>query len=104
MILSQTIPSDGNEGALTGTTATVSLLSPPTNNSANTNLSQNSAWMKCHFHYKHNYFLDYFDDPIPDDSKIFVAAKRDHDTSYMSSNSNDFGQLYITKNCSNLTK
>ena len=39
LLPSQTIPSDDNEEALTGAAATASLISPPTNNSASTNLS-----------------------------------------------------------------
>ena len=37
------------------------------------NLSQNSARMKCYFHCKQYHFLDYFDDPIPDDSVIYIS-------------------------------
>ena len=39
----QTIPSDNNEESLVGTTAATRLLSSPTNSSASTNHSHNSA-------------------------------------------------------------
>ena len=42
----QTLSSDDSEDAIAGATTAVSLLSPPTNNSARENLSQNSARMK----------------------------------------------------------
>ena len=101
----QTITSDDNEEALAGAATALSLLSLPANNSASKNLSQNSAKMKCYYHHKHHQFLDYFNNPIPDDAviyenyipfqyseregryiefignptgAIFVAAKRDH--------------------------
>ena len=28
--------------------------------------------MKCYFNYKHNHFLDYFDDPISDNAVIYM--------------------------------
>ena len=28
--------------------------------------------MKCHYHHKQKFFLDYFDNPIPDDAVIYV--------------------------------
>ena len=115
----------------------MSLLSPPTNNSASENLRQNSARMKCYYHHKQHCFLDYFDYSIPDDAVIymsdipfkyneregrhtefignptgtsFVAAKRDHEfllcqrskTPNVLSNLNNFRQLNVTENCSNL--
>ena len=68
-----TIHSDDNKETLTGAVATVSLLSPPTNNSARVNPSQRSARMKCFFHCKQNHFFDYFDNPILDDAVIFAS-------------------------------
>ena len=66
----QTIISDDNEEALTGAAATLSLLSPPTNNSASENISQSSVKMKCYCYQKHHDLLDYFNNPILDDAVI----------------------------------
>ena len=52
----QTINSDQNEETLAGAATTMSLLSPPKNNSSSINLSKNSARMKCYFHLKQNCF------------------------------------------------
>ena len=72
MLPLQTIPNDDNEVALAGAATTVSLLSPPTKNSAHANLNLNSVRIKCYFHCEHNCFLDYFDDLIPDDAVIYM--------------------------------
>ena len=37
------------------------------------NVNQNSARMKCYFHYEQNHFLDYFEDPGPDDAVIYMS-------------------------------
>ena len=70
---SQTMTSDDNEEALAGAVIMLSLLSPPTDNSASENLSQSSAKMKCYYHHRHHCFLDYFNDPIPDDAVIYTS-------------------------------
>ena len=69
--LLQTMTSDDNEEALTGTSTAWSLLSSPTDNSTSENLSQSS--MKCYFHHKHHHFLDYSNDPIVDDAVIYTS-------------------------------
>ena len=69
----QTIHNDENEEASADATTMVSLFSPPNNNSTSTNLSQNSARMKCYFHGEQNCFLNYFDDPILDDAGIYMS-------------------------------
>ena len=81
----QTINSDQNEEALVGVSTTISLHSPPKDNSTNTNLSQNSTRMNWYFHHEQNHFSDYFDDPVLDGavignstSIIFIVAKWDH--------------------------
>ena len=72
LLLLQATPSDENEEALAGATATVSLLSPPANNSASATLSQNETRIKCHFHQKQNLLrLFYFDGPILGDADIY---------------------------------
>ena len=68
-----TIPINDNEEALAGVATTVSLLSPPTNNSASKNLSQSSVRKKCYYHPKHHHFLEYFNDPILDDAVIYMS-------------------------------
>ena len=37
------------------------------------NLSQNSARMQRYVHHEHNHFLDFFDNPIPDDAIIYMS-------------------------------
>ena len=69
----QTITSDDYEEALAGAPTTLNLLSPPPDNSASENLSQRSVKMKCYYHLKHCYFLDYFTSPIPDDAVICTS-------------------------------
>ena len=49
---------------------TLSLLSPPTDNSTTQNLSQSSLKIKCYYH--HTCCYDYFRDPIPDDAVIYA--------------------------------
>ena len=58
LLPSQTIYSDQNEEVLSSAGAMTSLLSPPTNNSTSTNLSQNLARMKYYFHHKQNCISD----------------------------------------------
>ena len=65
MIPSQTIPIDDEEEVLAGAALT--------NNSPSMNLGQNSFRMKCYYHHKQNYFLDYFDDHFPDDAVIYKS-------------------------------
>ena len=95
--------------------------------------------MKCYFHHRQNHFLNYLNDPVPDDAviyisdvpfqhnkregrhtefignstgTIFVATKRNQEillrqrnnVTYISSISNNFRQLSINENCSNLTQ
>ena len=70
---SQTINSDDKEGNLAGTVTTLSLLYPPTDNSASQNLSWSSIKMKYYYHHTHCNFLDYFNDPIPTDEVIYTS-------------------------------
>ena len=72
-MLSHIIPSGGNEETFTVAATTASLFSPLNNNSSSANLSQNSCRMKCYYHKKQKCFIDYFDDPIPDDAVIYVS-------------------------------
>ena len=37
------------------------------------NFSQNSARTKCYLHHEQNCFLEYFDDPVPDDAVIYMT-------------------------------
>ena len=73
MIHSQNIKSNQNEEVLAGAAAMSCLLSPPNNNSTSMNISQNSARMKCFFCHEQNCFLDYFDNPVPDDAVIYIS-------------------------------
>ena len=69
----ETITNDDNEEALAGAATTLSLLSPPTDSSATQNLSQSSVKMKCYYHHTHHYFLEYINNPIPDDAVIYAG-------------------------------
>ena len=73
MLPLQTITSDDNEEVLAGIATALSLLTPPTNNSASKNLNQSSVKMKCYYHHKHCYFLDYINNPISDDAVIYTS-------------------------------
>ena len=33
----------------------------------------NTLRMRCYLHYPYNYFIDYFDDPVPDDTVIYAG-------------------------------
>ena len=92
------------EDAFSSAATTLSLLSPPTDNSNSQNVNQ--SHMKCYYKHTCCHFLNYFKDPIPDDAVInignisfqhnkieggltefignpigtvFIAVKRDHD-------------------------
>ena len=73
MLPLQTRNSDHGEEALSGATTVLSLPSPSKNNSTYMDLSQNSAIMKCYFHHEQKCFLDYFEDPVPDGTVIYVG-------------------------------
>ena len=69
----QTIISNQTDGVLAGVTNRTSVLSCTNNDPNSINISQNSARMKCYFHYKQNCLLYYFDDPVPDDAVIYMS-------------------------------
>ena len=69
----QTINNNQSEEALSGAANSTSLLSPTNNNPNSANISQHSARMKYYFHKKHNHFLDYFDEIVPNDAIICVS-------------------------------
>ena len=73
MLPSPTINIDDNEEALPATAITLSLLSPPTDNSADENCSQSSIKTKYYYHHKHHCFSDLFNDPILDDAVIYAC-------------------------------
>ena len=56
LLPSQTITGADSEEALASPRVTLTLLSPPTNNSASDNHIQNYAKMKCYYHHKHHHF------------------------------------------------
>ena len=60
-----------NEDALAGAATTLSLLSPPTDNSNNQQF--NNSHMKCYYDCTHGCFFDYFNNPIPDDAVIYTG-------------------------------
>ena len=74
MLPLQTITSDDNEEILAGAAATLSLLSPTTDNSTCQNPSQSPIKMKCYYHHTHCCSLGYLNDPIPDDVVILTSA------------------------------
>ena len=49
----------------------MSLLSPPIDDSNNQKLKK--SYMKCSYDHTHDHFLDYFNDPIPDDAVIYTG-------------------------------
>ena len=61
------------EEVLAGEDSSLSVLSPPTYSSNSQNLNQ--SHMKCYYDCTHCCFLDYFNDPIPDDAVIYVGDK-----------------------------
>ena len=58
--------------ALAGAAATLSLLTPPTDNSNSQQL--NNSQMKCYYDHTHGCFLDYFNNPILDDAVIYTGS------------------------------
>ena len=69
----QTMNSNHNEEVLAGVVTKMNILLPPNNELPSTKFNQISARMKCYFHHEQNCFLDYFDDPLPDDAVIYVS-------------------------------
>ena len=72
LLLLQTTLIDANEEALADA-GTTNLLLPTNKNSTSKNIRRNSARMKCYYHCKQNCLLDCFDDPIPDDTVIYMS-------------------------------
>ena len=69
----QSITSTSNKEELAGAAAEMGLLSPPTDNSTNQNLSQSSVKMKCIYQFTQHHFFNYFNDPILDDAVIYTG-------------------------------
>ena len=73
MPLSQGITNNSNEEALASAATSLSLFSPPIDNSNSYNLSQFPVKMKCYYDHTHCCILDYFNDPILDDAVIYTG-------------------------------
>ena len=64
-------PHSNNKDALASAAATLSLLSPPTDNCNSQHLNQRH--MKCYYNHTHHHFLDYFNKPISGDTEIYAG-------------------------------
>ena len=60
-----------NENVFVSAAIALSLLSPPTDNSNSQHINQ--SHIKCYNDQTHCCFLEYFNDPIPDDAVIYAA-------------------------------